>query len=134
MYNSLDYNNQNLEVIPQSKDKTIAINFENINDYYRKGYFVFYNVSNELSCALVKPSTISYIKRKYNNIIKFYSVTEKDLFSTLEQSFSQLITYKSQHYLGLLNQLCKFIHKYLKFYPQILSKNEPWLHSNFGWA
>jgi hypothetical protein len=35
---------------------------------------------------------------------------------------------------SLLNQLCKFSHKYLKFYPQILSKNEPWLHSNFGWA
>ena len=48
MYNSLDYNNQNIEVIPQSKDKIIAINFENINDYYRKGYFVFYNDSNEL--------------------------------------------------------------------------------------
>jgi hypothetical protein len=28
MYNSLDYNNQNIEVIPQSKDKIIAINFE----------------------------------------------------------------------------------------------------------
>ena len=26
---------------------------------------------------------------------------------------------------SLLNQLCKFSHKYLKFYPQILSKNEP---------
>jgi hypothetical protein len=37
-------------------------------------------------------------------------------------------------YLSLLNSLCKFSHKYLKFYPQILSKNEPWLHSNFGWA
>jgi IS30 family transposase len=36
--------------------------------------------------------------------------------------------------LSLLNQLCKFSHKHLKFYPQILSKNEPWLHSNFGWA
>ena len=36
--------------------------------------------------------------------------------------------------LSLLNSLCKFSHKYLKFYPQILSKNEPWLHSNFGWA
>ncbi|HJK85688.1 MAG TPA: hypothetical protein QKA37_03765 [Candidatus Megaira endosymbiont of Stentor roeselii] len=35
---------------------------------------------------------------------------------------------------SLLNQLCKFSHKYLKFYPQILSKNEPWLHSNFEWA
>jgi hypothetical protein len=35
---------------------------------------------------------------------------------------------------SLLNSLCKFSHKYLKFYPQILSKNEPWLHSNFGWA
>jgi len=35
---------------------------------------------------------------------------------------------------SLLNQLCKFSHKHLKFYPQILSKNEPWLHSNFGWA
>jgi cellulose synthase/poly-beta-1,6-N-acetylglucosamine synthase-like glycosyltransferase len=104
MYNSLDYNNQNIEVIPQSKDKIIAINFENINDYYRKGYFVFYNDSNELSCVLVKPSTISYIKRKYNNIIKFYSVTEKDLFSILEQSFSQLITHKSQHYLSLVSK------------------------------
>ena len=40
----------------------------------------------------------------------------------------------SMIYLSLLNQLCKFSHKYLKFYPQILSKNEPWLHSNFGWA
>ena len=104
MYNSLDYNNQNIEVIPQSKDKIIAINFENINDYYRKGYSVFYNDSNELSCVLVKPSTISYIKRKYNNIIKFYSVTEKDLFSILEQSFSQLITHKSQHYLSLVSK------------------------------
>ena len=104
MYNSLDYNNQNIEVIPQSKDKIIAINFENMNDYYRKGYFVFYNDSNELSCVLVKPSTISYIKRKYNNIIKFYSVTEKDLFSILEQSFSQLITHKSQHYLSLVSK------------------------------
>ena len=27
--------------------------------------------------------------------------------------------------MSLLNQLCKFSHKYLKFYPQILSKNEP---------
>ncbi|HEY0750013.1 MAG TPA: hypothetical protein VGD26_02590, partial [Chitinophagaceae bacterium] len=35
---------------------------------------------------------------------------------------------------SLLNQLCKFGHKHLKFYPQILSKNEPWLHSNFEWA
>ena len=35
---------------------------------------------------------------------------------------------------SLLNQLCKFSHKYLKFYSQILSKNEPWLHSNFGLA
>jgi len=35
---------------------------------------------------------------------------------------------------SLLHQLCKFSHKHLKFYFQILSKNEPWLHSNFGWA
>ena len=38
------------------------------------------------------------------------------------------------HTASLLNQLCKFSHKYLKFYSQILSKNEPWLHSNFGLA
>ena len=59
MYNSLDYNNQNIEVIPQSKDKIIAINFENINDYYRKGYFVFYNDSNELlAVAKLRPNPI----------------------------------------------------------------------------
>lgn len=102
MYNTLDYNNQNIGIISPSTAKITAINFNNINDYYRKGYFVFYNDNNELSCAVVKSSSISYIKRKYNNIIKFYSVTEKDLFSILEQSFTQLITQKSQHYLSLV--------------------------------
>lgn len=103
MYNTLDYNNQNIGIISPSTAKITAINFNNINDYYRKGYFVFYNDNNELSCAVVKSSSISYIKRKYNNIIKFYSVTEKDLSSILEQSFNQLITQKSRHYLSLVS-------------------------------
>jgi len=104
MYNTLDYNNQNIAVLSQSVAKITAINFNNINDYYRKGYCIFYNDSNELSCAIVKSSSISYIKRKYSNIIKFYSVTEKGLFSILEQSFSQLITQKSQHYLSQVSR------------------------------
>ena len=104
MDNTLDYNNQNIGVIYPSAAKITAINFDNINDYYRNRYFVFYNHSNELSCAIVESSSISYIKRKYNNIIKFYSVTEKDLFSILEQSFSPLITQKSQHYLSQVSR------------------------------
>jgi hypothetical protein len=93
MYNSLDYNNHNIEVIPQSMDKIIAINFENINDYYRKGYFVFYNDSNELSCVLVRASTISYIKRKYNNIIKFgnYPFTTSNNYYILKFSINNII-------------------------------------------
>jgi cellulose synthase/poly-beta-1,6-N-acetylglucosamine synthase-like glycosyltransferase len=39
-----------------------------------------------------------------DSYLKFYSVTEKDLFSILEQSFSQLITHKSQHYLSLVSK------------------------------
>ena len=49
-------------------------------------------------------------------------------------SFLKDISTMSLNFKSLLNQLCKFSHKYLKFYPQILSKNEPWLRSNFGWA
>lgn len=103
MYNTLDYNNGDIGIISQSVAKITAINFENINDYYCNGYFVFYNDYNELSCAFIDSSSISYIKKKYNNIIKFYSVTEKDLFSILEQSFNQLITQKSRHYLSLVS-------------------------------
>ena len=62
MDNTLDYNNQNIGAIYPSAAKITAINFDNINDYYRNRYFVFYNHSNELSCAIVESSTISYIR------------------------------------------------------------------------
>ena len=51
------------------------------------GIFCFFNHSNELSCAIVESSSISYIKRKYNNIIKFYSVTEKRFILNLRTKF-----------------------------------------------
>ena len=80
--------------------KITAINFANINEYYRRGYFIFYNSYEELSCGIVDSANIFYIKKKYGNEIKFYCITEKELFSVLEQSFSYLNTQKSQNYLS----------------------------------
>ena len=61
-----------------------------------------------------------------SNIYRYMKLKE-----ALEEAFESITCVKIT---SLLNQLCKFSHKHLKFYPQILSKNEPWLHSNFGWA
>ncbi len=103
MYKFLDYNHQNIEAIIPSFEKITAINFENINDYYRRGYFIFYNSHQELSCAIVNSSVILYIKHKYGDEIKLYSILEKDLLFVLERSFSQLNTQKSQNYLSKIS-------------------------------
>ena len=106
MPKSLDFYNQNIEIIDQSIFKITAINFENINDYYRKGYVIFYNAYHKLSCAVIRSSTILHIKKKYRDEIKFYFITEKDLLLILEQSFSQLNTQKSQNYLSKISTIC----------------------------
>jgi len=67
MYNTLDYNNGDIGIISQSVAKITVINFENINDYYCKGYFVFYNDYNELSCAFILILQVFHILKK--NII-----------------------------------------------------------------
>ncbi len=106
MRKSLDFYNQNLEIIDQSVVKINAINFNNINDYYCRGYVVFYNACNELSCCVVNSSTIAYIDKKYGSGIKLYFITKKELLSVLEQSFGQLNTQKSQNYLSEISTIC----------------------------
>ena len=99
MRKSLTFDKTNLEIIDQSIIEINAINFEDINDYYRNNYVIFYN-NNQLSCCVVNSESISYVDEKYDNGIKFYLISKKDLLLVLEQSFSQLNTHKSQNYLS----------------------------------
>ncbi len=52
MHKPLTLNNKNLEIIDQSIITINAINFNDINDYYRKGYVVFYNNNDKATIFL----------------------------------------------------------------------------------
>ena len=105
MHKPLTLNNKNLEIIDQSIITINAINFNDINDYYRKGYVVFYN-NKELSCCVIKNDIISYVNKKYNTKIKFYLICKKELFLVLEKSFSTLNTQKAQNHLSQISTRC----------------------------
>jgi cellulose synthase/poly-beta-1,6-N-acetylglucosamine synthase-like glycosyltransferase len=77
-----------------------AVNFENINEYYRKNYIIFYDNNNKLSAGICNVTTKNYIKNKYGNDIKFYPIEQKNLVPILERSFSKPNTKKAQDYLA----------------------------------
>jgi virulence-associated protein VapD len=103
---------------------------EHYGEPYNKAYDEIRAMMEDLG-FIGTQSSLYLSKNEKNDLTTVYKVINK--LSNV-QWFSDSVRDIRAFKVSLLNQLCKFSHKYLKFYPQILSKNEPWLHSNFGWA
>lgn len=90
-----------MDFLDLSKEKAVAINFTDFNEYYCNGYFLFYNNQNQLSCGVIAYETIYKVKKLHGNDLKFYFVREKDLLLVLDKSFAKLNTEKAINHLSM---------------------------------